>query len=137
MKFHQLALVLIAALTGLGGCGPTTYQMTGTEHAAGTDATATVEEIEGGNVLVTLEVEHLAPPGRVSSGMNTYVMWFRGSGDARIGAVLEYDEDDRVGRATATTHESQFEIVVTAESTRSPGSPSEVIVMRRRIGGQE
>ena len=130
-----LVIAALAAAPALTGCGPTEYSVTGTDRANGTDGVISIEEIEGGNKMVQATLSFLPPPARVQDGMNTYVMWFYGNGDPQMAAVLEYDEEDRVGTATATSPLSRFEVVITAETGRTPSAPSEVVVARRRIGG--
>jgi hypothetical protein len=137
MKLQYLWILAIVVGALVSGCGPTEYVVTGTDRAAGADGLITLEDIEGGNHLVNLEIQHLPPPDRLGSGYNTYVVWFYGNGDPRVASVLDYDAEDRSGRATATTPDGAFEIVVTAENTRSPNSPSDVVVARKRVGGDD
>lgn len=137
MKLQYVWILSIVAMALLSACGPSEYIVTGTDRAAGADGLVTLEDIEGGNHLVNVEIQHLPPPDRLGSGLNTYVVWFFGQGDPRLASVLEYDEDDRSGNATATSPDGSFELVVTAENTRSPSTPSDVIVARRRVGSDD
>ncbi len=73
-------LTLVLALFALAACGgPSEYIVVGTAHASGMDGLVTVENTEGNN-LITIEVEHLTPPGRVSDGATAYVVWFKPEG---------------------------------------------------------
>ena len=119
----------------IAGCGgPSEYAVTGTERAAGADGTVMVERIEGGNYLVTLDLEHLPPPDRLGSGLTTYVVWFvPENAQATMAGRLEYDADERTGQMRATTPLTNFDVTITAERADAVGSPGEVVVMRRRV----
>ena len=126
------ALGVVVCLS-TAACGPSTQQARGTERAAGADANVTIENIEGGNRMVVLVVDHLPPPERVAAGHTRYVMWFSKAGQTSVMAsTLEYDPGSRRGRARATTPLTGFEIVVTAERAAASATPSEHVVVRHR-----
>lgn len=128
-----VVLVVAVALLALACGGPAEYQLEGSSTAAGTDGKLEVEEIEGGNNMVTLYLEFLAPPGRLAEGMSSYLLWIQPvNGDAQRAAVLEYDSEERVGTAVATTTETCFDAVVTAEAGRDAATPSTVEIVRQR-----
>jgi len=123
----------------LPGCGgPDEYAIVGTARAAGADGLIQVEEIEGGNRLVTVELDHLPPPARLGEGMRAYVVWFVGNGQTPVKAgQLDYEEDARRGSMSATTPLSSFEVRVTAETNPNAASPSDVVVADRRVSEEE
>jgi hypothetical protein len=126
--------IVLLGLLLLVGCGPATYSVIGTERAVGADGKITVEEIEGENHLVTVELEHLPPPERLSNGLTIYVMWIVPDNQTpRMGSVLELDADDRTARARATTPTHRFEVRVTAERNANVVSPSEHVIIKQRI----
>jgi len=136
MRIHSvvLAVSLILVAWAIGCGGPSEYAMTGTERSAGTDGMITVEELEGGNRLVQIELAHLPPPNRLGEGLTTYVVWFTAADQAaQKASMLAYDADDRAGRATATTPLSRFTVTVSAERNGNVGSPSDIIVARRQV----
>ncbi len=123
--------VLLAALAGCGG--PSEYVLTGTQRAAGADGLVTVEEIEG-NRMVTVELEHLPPPNRISESATVYIVWVKPErGQPTMAGRLEYDPDDRVGRTRATTPHDHFTVFVTAEADTTADSPSDVVVARQEV----
>jgi len=128
-----LALSILAfAAPGCGG-GSWSYQVVGTDRDRGAEGEIQVEQIEGGNRMVTARFDHLTPPARHGEGMTAFVMWFRDSrGQASKAAVLEYNEDERTGRATATTPMTQFTIMVTVERSAEVVGPSDAVVFRQR-----
>jgi len=134
--FILFALSLLPILFGLGCGGPAEYAIVGTSRAAGTDGLMVVEEIEGGNHLVTLTLEHLPPPNRLGDNLTAYVLWIKPQGGTpQKASVLAYDDDERSASGRATTPGGQFEVLVTAERSGNVNSPSELIVARQRHGG--
>lgn len=134
-SFLKVALALVAAFVFSGCSGTNEYAIVGTARAAGADGTVTVEEIEGGNKLVNIEMAHLPPPERLGDGLKFYTVWFVPEGKQPIMAgKLEYDKDDRTGTMMATSPvEGGFVVRVSAESEPSPASPSDVIVAQRDV----
>lgn len=122
-----------AVLLALGCGGPQEYVVTGTERAAGADGTVIVEEIEG-NRMVSVTLEHLPPPDRISQGATVYIVWIKPQGAApTMAGRLEFDGDDRTGRMRATTPHQEFQVIVTAEVDATVASPSEIIVVRQDV----
>lgn len=132
-RYLAIALVLAFALPACGG--PAEYAMTGTARSAGTDGVITVDEIEGGNLLATVRLEHLPPAERMGDGLTTYVVWFQeDGGTATKAGILGYDEDERTGIMRATTPgQNQLTVLVTAEVDREVASPSDIVIARRAL----
>jgi len=126
--------LLVATILGLTACGSNEFVVTGSERAAGADGTITVEELEGGNVLVSVAFENLPPPDRLGQGLNTYLVWFKpeGGGPVMAGA-LAYDSDNRTGSMQATSPHAKFEVIVSAEKALNATSPSEFVVAKRAV----
>jgi hypothetical protein len=136
MRTHALchAALFVALAISLIGCGPKEYVISGTSRAAGMDGKIRVEEIEGGNTMIKVELEHMVPPGRLGNGLAHYVLWIQSQNQQpQREANVEYDPDDRKGRATATTPAGNFTVIITAERTAAPVSPSDVVVARRQV----
>lgn len=125
---------VLFALLALSACGgPSEYVIVGTARAAGADGVITVEATESNNML-SIEVENLAPPGRISEGTTVYVVWFKApTGSPTAQGTLEYDPDDRIGRFTATSPHPELQVIVSAEVDATANSPSEVIILRQDV----
>jgi hypothetical protein len=121
--------VLIASCVG-----PSKYQVTGSTRAPDADGRISVEKVEGGNSMVTLTVDHLAPPQRMVNAATTYVVWFQRPGQAPvIVGQLAYDSGNRTGVMHATTTDHQFNVLVTAESEGGVLTPSDVVVFQKQV----
>lgn len=134
MQSYTELLVSLYGFGALAGCGTTTYEATGEPRAVGADAIIDLEEVEGGNVMVTVEARHLAPPSRLDPGATTYVVWFvtPGGGVDKAGS-LSYDADDRTGSLVATHTETSFRVLITAEASRNAMRPSEHVAVDREV----
>ncbi|MFW5876722.1 MAG: hypothetical protein ACOCXM_08290 [Myxococcota bacterium] len=133
MTGRDLTLLLVLSLP-LAACGgPASYQASGTNVAAGADATIEVEELDG-NAFVRLDATHLPPPQRLGEGLTVYVLWFESEGEpAEKVSVLDYDEEERSGSARASTMQENILIMVTAERSPAVATPSEHLIFKKRV----
>ena len=134
MRFAAVLASLLALCSMLACGGPEEYTVVGTARAAGTDGSIQVEEIEGGNRLVTISLQHLPPPSRMGDDRSVYAAWFIASNaPATKAGNLEFDEDTREARLMATTPLAEFTVRVTAEVDENAGQPSDIVVVERRV----
>jgi hypothetical protein len=130
-----LGLAFGLAFTGLGcGGGSHTYDVRGTQRDPGADAHVQVERIEGGNHLLTITVRNLTPPDRLGGGNQTFIVWIhQENGPVTLGSRLEYQQDQRTGRATVTTPAVHFTLLITAEQNATVTQPSDFVVFQQNI----
>lgn len=137
MRLRAIFLVIALGAAPLSAAcgGHSEFPVVGTPRSAGTDGMVTVEQIEGGNYLVLVEVQHLPPPERVSEGASTYVVWIKPEdGGAVKAGRLDYDPDERTGTVRATTPAGgRFTVLITAEADDTTAEPSEVVVVQREV----
>ncbi len=126
---------LVVGLSGAGcGGGTHTYDVVGTQRDPGSDAHVQVENIEGGNHLITLTVRNLTPPERLGSNNTVFMVWLRlPNGTTTLGSQLGYQTDSRGGRATMTTPAPRFTIMVTAEANAQVTAPSDFVVLQQQV----
>ncbi len=129
------ALSSMALVVGIAACGgPSDVTLTGTQQAVGMDGTVRIQEVEGGNRLLKVELEHLPPPQRLGPDLNTYILWLAEDGGVhRRASALQYNENNRTGAAVATTPSRHIVLTVTAESTPEPTAPSHNVIAKREI----
>lgn len=126
------ALVLSLALVGCGG--PAQFALVGSGGAAGADGNVQLEDVDGGNHLLTIHVEHLPPPDRLAEGLTMYAVWLVANGAAPVKAGhLDFDAESRMGNLVATTPLNDFELKVTAESDANATTPGSTVVLTRQI----
>ncbi|MBK8172655.1 MAG: hypothetical protein IPK60_20270 [Sandaracinaceae bacterium] len=134
-RFTSFGLVLALSLAGCGG--PSQFALVGSGGAAGADGNVQVEEVDGGNHLLTIHVEHLPPPERLAEGLTTYAVWLVANGQAAVKAGhLDFDSESRMGNLVATTPLSDFELKITAESDANASTPGNTVVLTRQITAQ-
>ncbi len=126
------AVVLSAAAAGCGG--PRTYTVVGTQRDPGAEARLQIENITGGNHLLTLTVRFLTPPERLGEGNSVFMVWIRQPGGVTsLASQLGYTLDSREGSATATTPHNRFTLLVTAERDGTATAPSDFIVFSQDV----
>ena len=117
------------------GCGASgIVELSGTERAEAVVGQLQVEEIEGGQQLVTVALAHLAPPRRLGPNLSTYVVWLQGESRAaeNVGA-LSYDEERREGRLMTPTPHRSFALWVTAEADARVTRPGDAIIVSQGL----
>ena len=134
------ALAMIAASALLFGCaGSLRYMTPGTEKAVGADAEIVAAVDSGQNTTkFDIHATHLAPPGRLVDGADTFVVWVRRDNSQpflRVG-TLRYDPNAREGEMhEATVPETSFQLIISAETGPFPGAPSQVVAFEQVVGG--
>lgn len=132
LSFPLVFAALVALIAGCGG--PRTYTLAGTQRDPGVEARVQIENIEGGNHLVTLTVRFLTPPERLGDGNTVFMVWIRQqNGTTSLASQLGYTPDSREGRATATTPHARFTLLVTAERDNTVGAPSDFVILQQEV----
>lgn len=131
------AVLAFAGLFAVGCGGPLRYEIHGTPKAPEVDGVIVCKvDKDASMTKLQINVEHLAPPGRLRSDATTYVIWARG-GDKnqwqRIGA-LKYEEGDRKGELMeASVPLTAFELVISVEKQAAPEAPSSEIMLSQQV----
>lgn len=127
--FCALAL---ASLVACGGEKKVALQPTPAVPAALGEVRS--ERTDQGNTKVDVEVEHLAPPGRVAPGAQVYIVWAQRddkSSPQNIGALRV--GKDRKGKLETLTPLDRFDVFVTPESSPNIAHPTNEPIMRSRV----
>jgi hypothetical protein len=129
----RVAGLVVAALLGLAcqttrdsalSPGPTTPASQGTVSAAADP---------NGNTELSVVVDHLPPPERLSPELRTFVVWIRPVGSSRyLNAGQLTIDDDRSGELETVTPHTDVEVLVTAEASGAPGYPSTYKILEGR-----
>lgn len=97
-----------------------------------------VSKAANNNTVVDVRVQHLALPGRVTPGANTYVVWARPEGEQSVqnlGALRV--SADLTGSLKTVTAFRRFELFITAEPSARVMQPSgaELLSAQLQRGG--
>ena len=132
----RVSIGLSALLLALCACiqASQRYPLVTGESAHGATGSLEVERIEGGQKLVMIELDKLAPPERIGTGMHEFVVWVEGEDGSRVRAgVLRYDRARKAGNLMATTQLPRFTVRVTGETKADVTTPSSVLLAERTI----
>jgi uncharacterized protein YndB with AHSA1/START domain len=116
--------VSMALARGLAACGgPAPIPMLNAPSTPAAQGTVVARPVENGNLKITIEVKHLAPPEKVSPTAKVYVTWVQPQGGPpqNVGA-LRVDEELTGRLETVTVHQS-FELYITAEEQPAAAMP--------------
>ncbi|HET9451651.1 MAG TPA: hypothetical protein VFO83_12240 [Aggregicoccus sp.] len=123
--------VVLALGLGAAGCGGgKSYALRPLERTSGAEGKLKVKEVDNGNRLVSVEMEHLAQPSAIQGSFTTYVLWLRPAQQKEwknMGA-LRIDSDRKAKLETVTPYES-FDVMVTAEAEATGNEPKGVPVL--------
>jgi hypothetical protein len=130
--FATVVLALGLVVSGCGGAR--TFTARGTQRDPGADARIQVENLDGGNHLMTMTATNITPPDRIGDGNTVFLVWIRlPNGQTTMESQLAYTADERTGRATITTPQEHFTLLVTAEADANATAPSDRTVFQQEI----
>ncbi len=132
-KLGAAIVVLGGAVTGCGG--PLKYEIHGTPKAPEIDVHI-VADVNKDSAFTSfkINVEHLAPPGRLGDGKK-FVVWAKGAKSQwyRVGA-LKYDDDSRKASIDGvSTPVTAFDMEITVEHEVTPEAPSSDVVFSQHV----
>lgn len=134
-KTYSLALLAAVAMLAIGVTAwAKTYTMQATSLTPGATGTVDVKaDKTGGNMAVTIKVDHLARPTLLTPPANEYVVWVESEdGSAQNQGVLTVGDNEK-GDLRMTTTSAKFRILITAESEAHPRSPSNRVVLQSQV----
>jgi hypothetical protein len=131
----SLAMLCVA---GAGCGGGQELAMIGTPEVDAVYGGLEVEPVEGGERLITVELEELPSARRLGEEYTTYVGWVTPEGGSPewLGE-LTYEAATRTGRLSATTPHAKFTFTVTAEASAHPEAPGDLVVAEQQVARSE
>jgi hypothetical protein len=130
-SFTFVAALAMPACSQLGMSKPpeTAVQLQASAKIPSAEGTVKVQEGDNGNYKVALEVKHMAPPEKVTSGASSYVVWLRplaGDHEAQspqnVGALAV--NKDLEAKLNTVTPYRQFDLFLTAEPIPNSTAPT-------------
>ncbi len=130
-----LRLISLFVLAMIASCNPPAdYALVGSAYVPAAHGDIEIEKIDQEQILVTLTLDHLAPPERIELGLTHYIVWFTPVGGLPMRQrALDYDAETQVGRASIPTSLREFELQVTAENSETPNQPSDLLVASQKV----
>lgn len=130
-----MRLISLMVLSMIASCNPPAdYALVGSAYVPATQGEIDIDKSSGDEILITVTLDHLLPPGKLEDGLTHYVVWFTPIGEYPLRQqALDYDAEAQVGRAAIATSLREFELQITAESSESPNQPSDLLVASQKI----
>jgi hypothetical protein len=124
------------ALSGLVACGGAGKKVAlePTHAVPAAKGNVRAQRTDSGNTRLDVEVQFLAPPGRVAPGSQVYIVWAQRddkSAPQNIGALPV--GSDRKGKLQTLTPLDRFEVFLTPEPGPGATEPTNEPVMRSRV----
>ncbi len=126
------ALTFVVALAGCAGGKKVALEPT--QAVAAAKGNVRAERTDSGNTRLDVQVQHLAPPGKVVPGAQVYVVWAQrddASAPQNLGALAV--GGDRKGKLETLTPLDRFEVFLTPEQVPAAAEPTSEPVMRSRV----
>lgn len=134
MKKIKYILACLFSLTLLVACGSQETAMQGSSIVPAAQGNVTVDSDKNNNTNMTVKVQHLAPPQKISAGATDYVVWIQPEGARNyqnVGA-LRVDKDLQ-GVYSTTVPYKNFKILVTPEVSSMVQNPSGPSVFQQNV----
>ncbi|MCB9708241.1 MAG: hypothetical protein H6714_05600 [Myxococcales bacterium] len=133
MKILRISAIVLS-LIGIAACGGSNYTLRGTSKVLATKGSLAIEEMEGGNNMLTAKLQHLPEPSRLGAGVTSYVAWILPAyGDPINAGTLAFDADTREAEVMATTPHDNFVFKITAESDARVTTPGTIVIVEQRV----
>lgn len=119
----SFVIALSTALLLLTGC-PRKYQADTSPPAAAGKAEIVLDRDKTGNGTIDVSFEHLASPNSIDPSLSAYLVWAQvdGKDPYKLG-IVDYKENKRTGKLSATYSEQQFKLFVTVEQDPNTSAP--------------
>ena len=132
MFVRIVVLPLLAVAIFAYGCAQT-VALRGAQAVPAALGEAKVSRDDNGNTILTIEVEHLAPPENLSQPKSVYVVWAQVPQGRIVNLGQMNVGKDRSGRFVGVTPLTQFRILVTAEDLAAVATPSKEEILSTEV----
>ena len=128
-----LACLIVLSMAFAIGCGEKKVHLNSSSSVPAAQGRAELSHDSNGNLVVNLNVYHLAHPQDLTPAKSAYVVWFQPRGQQPVNQGELRVNDKLEGKFRAPTPYNNFDIFVTAEDGPTATSPSGQEVMRQHL----
>jgi len=133
MRHRKLALFLLSGFLLSVLAWAREDRLTNTGAAPAAEGKVITNNDRNGNTNVEVHVKHMATPQSLTPARQGYLVWVQPRGkDAELLGTLRVNEDLE-GSLKATTPYKDFEILVTAEDSLKPETPSSNVILKGTV----
>jgi hypothetical protein len=133
MKHSKTSLLVTVCLLLATAAWAREDRLTNTGVAPAAEGKVVTSTDRNGNTGVEIHVKHMATPQSLTPARQTYTVWVQPRGkEAELLGVLRINEGLE-GSLTAATPYKDFDVLVTAEDSMKPESPSSTVILKGAV----
>jgi hypothetical protein len=133
MRHRNIALFLLVSFLLATAAWAREDRLVNTGAAPAAEGKVITENDRNGNTKVEVEVKHMATPQSLTPARQAYLVWVQPRGkDPELLGALRVNEDLE-GSLKATTPYKDFDVLITAEDSMKPESPSGTTILKGSV----
>jgi hypothetical protein len=133
MKHRRTTLFLLFSLLLATLAWAREDRLVNTGAAPAAEGKVITDNDRNGNTGVEVQVKHMATPQSLTPPRQTYLVWVQPRGkDPELLGALRVNENLE-GSLRAATPYKDFEILITAEDSTKPESPSSAVILKGSV----
>lgn len=108
-------------------------RLTNTGTAPAAEGKIITDNDRNGNTGIEIEVKHMATPQSLTPAKQTYLVWVQPRGkDPELLGALRVNSDLQGSLKAATTYKD-FDVLITAEDSVKPDTPSSMVILKGTV----
>jgi hypothetical protein len=108
-------------------------RLTNTGVAPAAEGKIITDKDRNGNTGIEIHVKHMATPHSLTPPRESYLVWVQPRGkDPELLGALRVNENLEGSLKAATTHKD-FEVLITAEDSMKPDTPSSTVILKGTV----
>ena len=133
MRHRNFTLLLLFSLALAATLWGREDRLVNTGAAPAAEGKVISNNDRNGNTNVEIHVKHMATPQSLTPAHQAYLVWVQPRGkDAELLGALRVNEDLE-GSLKATTPYKEFDVLVTAEDSMKPETPSSMVILKGTV----
>jgi len=133
MRHRNITLLLLFTFALAAALWAREDRLVNTGAAPAAEGKVVTENDRNGNTKVEVTVKHMATPQSLTPARQVYLVWVQPRGkDPELLGALRVNEDLE-GSLKATTPYKDFDVMVTAEDSMKPETPSSAVILKGSV----
>jgi len=133
MRHRTVALFLLFSILLATAAWGREDKLTNTGLAPAAEGKIITDNDRNGNTGIEIHVKHMATPQSLTPARQTYLVWVQPRGkDPELLGALRVNSDLEGSLKAATTYKD-FEVIITAEDSMKPDTPSSAVILKGTV----
>ena len=133
MRHRTVALFLLFSILLATAAWGREDKLTNTGLAPAAEGKIITDNDRNGNTGIEIHVKHMATPQSLTPARQTYLVWVQPRGkDQELLGALRVNSDLEGSLKAATTYKD-FEVIITAEDSMKPDTPSTAVILKGTV----